>query len=129
MSEHVYGTSVWEKGTAPRAARAEEAEFEAAFKEKFNEEPSYIAMLGYLSARYMLEAVRKGGGPPEGTRAALRALDVVGPLGRVAFDEKGDPRYFTAVLFQMRNGTQVVVYPPDRAAGSIRYPAVPWGGR
>ncbi len=129
MSEHVYGTSIWETGTAPEAARAEEAEFVAAFKAKFDEEPSYIAMLGYLSARYMLEAVRKGGGPPEMTRAALRALDVVGPLGRVAFDDKGDPRHFTAVLFQTRNGTQVVVYPPDRAAGSIRYPAVPWGGK
>lgn len=129
MSEHVYGTSIWETGTAPREARGEEAEFVAAFKAKFREEPSYIAMLGYLSARYMLEAVRTGGGPPERTRAALRSLDVVGPLGRVAFDEKGDPRFFTAVLFQTRNGTQVVVYPPDRAAGSIRYPAVPWGVR
>lgn len=129
MSEHVYGTSIWETGTAPAAARAEEAEFTAAFRAKYGEEPSYIAMLGYLSARYMLEAVAKGGGPPEATRAALRAQDVVGPLGRVAFDGKGDPKYFTAVLFQTRNGTQVVVYPPDRAAGTIRYPAVPWGGR
>jgi len=129
MSEFVYGTSIWETGTAPAAAKAEEAEFVAAYKAKFREEPSYIAMLGYLSARYMLDAVRKGGGPPDRTRAALRSLDTVGPLGRVAFDEKGDPRYFTAVLFQTRNGTQVVVYPPDRASGAARYPAVPWGGR
>jgi branched-chain amino acid transport system substrate-binding protein len=129
MSEHVYGTSIWETGTAPAAARAEEAAFVAAFKAKFDEEPSYIAMLGYLSARYMLEAIRQGGGPADRTRAALRALDIVGPLGRVAFDEKGDPKHFTAVLFQTRNGTQVVVYPPERASGTIRYPAVPWGDR
>ncbi len=129
LSENVYGTSIWETGTAPAAARAEEAEFTAAYRAKFREEPSYIAMLGYLSARYMLEAVRKGGGTAGKTRAALRALDVVGPLGRVAFDEKGDPKYFTAGLFQTRNGTQVVVYPPERASGTIRYPAVPWGGR
>ncbi len=129
MSEFVYGTSIWETGTAPAAARAEEAEFVAAYKAKFHEEPSYIAMLGYLSARYALDAIRKGGGPPDRTRAALRSLDVVGPLGRVAFDEKGDPKYFTAVLFQTRNGRQVVVYPPERASGAIRYPAVPWGGR
>ncbi len=129
MSEHIYGTSIWETGTAPAAARAEEAEFVAAYKARFREEPSYIAMLGYLSAQYMLEAVRRGGRAPAGTRAALRSLDVVGPLGRVAFDAKGDPKHFTAVLFQTRNGTQVVVYPPDRASGAIRYPAVPWGGR
>ncbi|MGE5190613.1 MAG: ABC transporter substrate-binding protein [Gemmatimonadota bacterium] len=129
MSEHVYGTSIWEAGTAPAAAREEEAAFVAAFRAKFHEEPSYIAMLGYLSARYMLDALRRGGGPAEGTRAALRALDVVGPLGRVAFDGNGDPKHFTAILFQTRNGTQVVVYPPERASGTIRYPAVPWGGR
>ncbi len=129
MSEFVYGTSIWEAGTAPAAARAEEAEFTAAYQARFREEPSYIAMLGYLSARYMLEAVAKGGGPAEKTRAALRSLDVVGPLGRVAFDAKGDPKYFTAVLFQTLNGRQVVVYPPERASGTVRYPAVPWGGR
>ena len=49
------------------------------------------------------------------------------PLGRVAFDDKGDPKYFSAVLFQTQKGTQVVVYPTDRSAGSVQYPGVPWG--
>src|SRR5512146_2984233 len=44
MSEFVYGTSIWEAGTAPPAARAEEAAFVAAYKARFREEPSYIAM-------------------------------------------------------------------------------------
>ncbi len=106
----------------------------ASYKARFQEDPSYIAMLGYLSGKYMLEAIVKGGGTagsysPEKTRNALRALDTVGPLGRVAFDEKGDPRFFTAVLFQTQQGEQVVVYPQDRAKGSFRYPAVPWGGK
>jgi branched-chain amino acid transport system substrate-binding protein len=56
-------------------------------------------------------------------------MDTVGPLGRVAFDEKGDPKYFTAILFQTIKGNQVVVYPKDRAIGTIQYPAVPWGGK
>jgi branched-chain amino acid transport system substrate-binding protein len=134
MSEYIYGTSIWEIGTAPKAAKQEEAEFVAAYKAKYNEEPSYIAMLGYLQAKYMLEAIVKGGGKsgnytPEKTRNALRAMDIVGPLGRVAFDEKGDPKYFTAVLFQTIKGKQVVVYPKDRAIGTMQYPAVPWGGK
>jgi branched-chain amino acid transport system substrate-binding protein len=134
MSEYVYGTSIWELGTAPKEAKAEEAEFVAIYKAKYKEEPSYIAMLGYLSTKYMLEAIAKGGGTSgnysfEKTRTALRGMDTVGPLGRVAFDEKGDPKYFTAILFQTIKGNQVVVYPKDRAIGTIQYPAVPWGGK
>jgi branched-chain amino acid transport system substrate-binding protein len=134
MSEYVYGTSIWEMGTAPKAAKPEEAEFVSVYQAKYKEEPSYIAMLGYLSAKYMLEAIVQGGGTsgnysPEKTRAALRGMDTVGPLGRVAFDEKGDPKYFTAILFQTQKGNQVVVYPKDRAIGTIQFPAVPWGGK
>jgi hypothetical protein len=44
----------------------------------------------------------------------------------VAFDDKGDPKYFSAVLFQTVNGKQVVVYPRERAQGKATYPAVPW---
>jgi branched-chain amino acid transport system substrate-binding protein len=78
----------------------------------------------------MLEAIVKGaaGGPadPAKTRQALRALDTQSVLGRVAFDEKGDPKYFSAVLFQTINGKQVVVYPRERSQGKATYPAVPW---
>lgn len=132
MSEAVFGTSVWEKGTAPAKAKKEEAAFESAYRAKYGEEPSYIAMLGYLSAKYMLEAIARGGGrggeySAAGTRAALRALDAVGPLGRVAFDANGDPKHFQALLFQVQGGRPVVVWPRDRANGTARYPAVPWG--
>jgi len=131
LAEYVFGTSVWEKGTAPAAARREEEEFVAAYRARYGEEPSYIAMLGYLSARYMLDALAKGRGPdgvpdPARTRSALRAMDTVGPLGRVAFDDRGDPRFFSAVLFQVRDGRPRVVWPRDRAAGKAAYPAVPW---
>ena len=134
MSEYVYGTSVWEMGTAPKEAKEEEAAFVAEYKAKFNEEPSYIAMLGYLSGKFMLEAISKGGGEsgaysPEKTRSVLRALDTMSPIGRVAFDEKGDPKYFVAVLFQTQKGGQVVIYPKDRSTGAVVYPAVPWGSK
>jgi len=134
MSKYIYGTSIWEMGTAPKEAKKEEAAFVAIYKAKYNEAPSYIAMLGYLSTKYMLEAIYQGGGKsgnymPEKTRSVLRKMDIVGPLGRVAFDEKGDPKYFTCVLFQTQNEEQVVVYPKNRAKGTIQYPAVPWGGK
>lgn len=131
MSEFIYGTSVWEVGTAPPEAKAEATAMTANYKAMFNEEPSYISMLAHQSAKFMLEAILKGGGADgayssEKTRMALRSLDVISPLGRVAFDEKGDPKYFTAVLLQVQKGNSVVIYPKDRANGTAIYPAVPW---
>lgn len=132
MSEYVYGTSMWEMGTAPKQAKQEEAAFVKEYKAKFKgESPSYLAMLGYLSTKYMLDAISKGGGAsgaysPEKTRAVLRALDTISPIGRVAFDKKGDPKYFVAGPFQTQKGKQVVIYPKDRSTGSVVYPAVPW---
>jgi branched-chain amino acid transport system substrate-binding protein len=131
MAEYVYGTSIWEMGTAPAAVKKEEARIVAAYKARYAEDPSYIAMLGWLSTQCMLDAVVKGGAggaySAEKTRQALRAMDAQTPIGRVAFDERGDPRYFSAVLFQTLKGAQVVVYPQDRATGKVVYPAVPWG--
>jgi branched-chain amino acid transport system substrate-binding protein len=134
LSEHIYGTSIWEIGTAPEAVRKEETRIVAAYKARFGEEPSYIAMLGYLSTQYMLDAILAGARDhssyaADRTRAALRSLDAVGPIGRVAFDDKGDPKYFSAVLFQTQKGKQVVVYPRDRATGAAVFPAVPWANR
>jgi len=131
MSEFVYGAGNWEAGTAPKSARAEESQIVSSYRARYRENPSSLAMLAYLSTKYLLQAVVKGGGPsgsysPGKTRDALRALDTVGPVGRVAFDEKGDPKYFTSVLFQLQKGNQVVVYPAERASGKVRYPAVPW---
>jgi len=131
LSEFTYGTSVWEIGTAPKDAKEQEAAVVAGYKTKYNEEPSYIGMLGYLSAKVMLDAIKQGGGEsaaygPEKTRKALRELDVMSPMGRIAFDEKGDPKYFVAILFQTQKENQVVVYPKDRSTGQAQYPGVPW---
>jgi branched-chain amino acid transport system substrate-binding protein len=134
MSNWVYGTSVWEIGTAPQEAKDEEATIVAAYKAKFDDKPSYLSMLGYLSGKYMLEAIQKGGGESGAysagkTREALRQLDVMSPMGRLAFDDKGDPKHFMAVLFQIQKGNQVVVYPPERSGGTAVFPAVPWGSK
>lgn len=130
MAEYVYGTSIWEMGTAPASVKPEESRIAAAYRAKYREDPSYIAMLGWISTQVALEAIVKGGagGPysPEKTRSVLRAMDAVTTIGRVAFDERGDPKYFTALLFQTLHGKQVVVYPRDRATGAAVYPAVPW---
>ncbi len=130
LSNYVYGTSLWEVGTAPPQARSEEDAFVKMFKEKYKKDPSYLSMLGYVGAKLMLEAAErafeKGNLSKEGLLKELAATDRVTPIGRVAFDEKGDPKYFECLIVQVHDGSFSVVYPADRKNSEAKYPAVPW---
>jgi hypothetical protein len=48
-------------------------------------------------------------------------VDMTLPLGRVAFDEHGDPKYYQHVVVQIQNQRMVVVYPPARATGKVDF--------
>jgi branched-chain amino acid transport system substrate-binding protein len=130
LSNFVYGTSVWELGTAPPEARAEEQAFLKAFKSKYSKDPSYLSMLGYVGAKLMLEAVDKaykgGNLTKEGVVRALASTSRITPIGKVEFDEKGDPKYFECLIIQIRGDKFKVVYPLSRRNGDAKYPAVPW---
>ncbi|RMG60499.1 MAG: amino acid ABC transporter substrate-binding protein [Deltaproteobacteria bacterium] len=130
LSNYIYGTSLWEKGTAPKEARDEEKTFVDLFVKKFGKDPSYLSMLGYIGAKLMLEAAERaferGKLNREGLLEELRKTDRVTPIGRVAFDEKGDPKYFTCLIIQIRGNDFTVVYPEDRKNADAVYPAVPW---
>lgn len=130
LSNYVYGTSLWELGTAPPQAREEERAFIGMFKAKFKKDPSYLSMLGYIGAKLMIEAVEKAyknnNLTREGVLKALAKTDRVTPIGRVAFDEKGDPKYFKCLIIQIHTPDINVVYPLDRKTKDAIYPAVPW---
>ena len=83
-------------------------------------------MHGYAAARALLaalEAAAKSGKAPTGdaARDALAAVDIETPLGRVKFDDKGEPLFYERVIVQIQQGRHVVVYPRERAAA----PAAP----
>ncbi len=52
---------------------------------------------------------------------ALSKVDLTLPMGRVAFDEHGDPKYYRQVVVQIQNQRMVVVYPPERATGQVDF--------
>jgi branched-chain amino acid transport system substrate-binding protein len=102
--------------------------FIAAFKQRFGREPVPLTMHGYAAARTLLKAlevVANSGRPitGEGLRDALARAEVETPLGRVKFDERGDPLFYERVVIQVQGGRHVVVYPKERATAPPRYPA------
>jgi branched-chain amino acid transport system substrate-binding protein len=100
--------------------------FTEGFRQRFGEEPNTTSMHGYTSARAMLaamEVVLKGNGglTGEAVSRALAGLDLTLPMGRLAFDEHGDPRYYQHVVVQIQNQKMIVVYPPERATGKVDF--------
>jgi len=85
-------------------------------------------MHGYAAARVLLAALEtaaRGGRSftGSGLRDAIAAVNVMTPMGRVRFDERGDPLDYERVILQIQSGRHVVVYPKDRATAALQLPA------
>jgi branched-chain amino acid transport system substrate-binding protein len=124
-SEGLYGTTSWQPGVNLGGQDAESRAFIEAYTKRFGGQPVPLSMHGYAAAVTLirsLEAVARSGKPitGEALRAALAAADVPTPLGRVKFDDKGDPLHYERVIVQIQSGRHVVVYPPERAAAPPR---------
>jgi branched-chain amino acid transport system substrate-binding protein len=122
----LFGTCVWNPGiTWPGTEKMSKA-FTDEFRQRFGEEPNSTSMHGYTSAKAMLAAMAavlqgKKELTGEAVSKALAGLDLVLPMGRLAFDKHGDPRYYQQVVVQIQNQKMVVVYPPDRATGKVDF--------
>jgi len=129
-AEHLFGTSAWNPGiTLPGTEAASQAFIERC-RRLFHQEPSSTTMHGYTAARALLAAIEevlRRNEPLTGAaiRQALSGLDLLLPMERLSFDERGDPRAYRHVVVQVQGGRFVVVYPPERASGSVVYPAPP----
>lgn len=127
-SEGLFGTTSWQPGVHLAGREPESLAFIEAFKRRFGREPAPLTMHGYAAALTLLAALERAAaaGPPltgEALREALARADVETPLGRVKFDDRGDPLFYERVVIQIQGGRHVVVYPPGRAAAPPRYPA------
>ncbi len=134
MSQYLLGTTGWEPGVTLPGTEADSASFVTGFSRRFGHEPVPLAMHGYAAARAVLEAMRyaletSGNITAERIREALTRTDLTLPLERLRFDPRGDPRDYRRVIIQIQRGRHVVVYPPERATGSLFYPMLPGEGK
>ncbi|HET7873954.1 MAG TPA: ABC transporter substrate-binding protein [Methylomirabilota bacterium] len=126
-SEGLFGTTSWQPGVTLGGQEAESRAFIEAYGRRFGSQPVPLSMHGYAAARALLaslESLARSGSPISGEtlRGALAAADVPTPLGRVRFDDKGDPLFYERVVVQIQNGRHAVVYPKDRAAAPAQLP-------
>ena len=125
-AEGLFGTCAWNPGiTWPGTEKMSRA-FTEGFRQRFGDEPNTTSMHGYTSARAMLAAMEaalkeKKGLTGEAVSRALAGLDLNLPMGRLAFDGHGDPRYYEHVVVQIQNHKMVVVYPSERATGQVDF--------
>jgi branched-chain amino acid transport system substrate-binding protein len=124
-SEGLFGTTSWQPGVTLGGSEAESRVFIERYQKRFGSEPVPLSMHGYAAARALLTALGRlvGSGRPvtgEALREALAAVDVVTPLGRIRFDDKGDPLHYERVVVQIQDGRHVVVYPRERATAPPR---------
>lgn len=126
-SEGLLGTCAWNPGVTMPGTESESQAFVQGFRRRFGEEPNTTTMHGYTSARALLAAMERVlqkkeplAGPA--IRRELAALDLLLPMERLKFDAYGDPVYYQQVVVQIQQGQMVVVYPPARATGKLRYP-------
>lgn len=125
-SEGLYGTTSWQPGVTLGGREAESRAFINAYAKRFGSPPVPLSMHGYAAARALLAALeglaRAGRAiTGESLRDALAAVDLETSLGRVKFDERGDPLFYERVIVQIQGGRHVVVYPRERATA----PAAP----
>lgn len=133
-SELLYGTTGWEPGIAEPGTEAASRAFVERYRARFGGEPPPLAMHGYVAARAVIVAAERADRPAgaihaETIRLGLLNLDLPTPLERLQFDARGEARHYRRLIVQIQGGSRVVVYPPDRATGTARYPMPAWKER
>lgn len=133
-SEFLFGTTGWEPGIAEPGTEAASRAFVLRYRARFGGEPPPLTMHGYVAARAILVAAERGARQSgqvdaETIRRGLLDLDLLTPLERLQFDERGEARHYRRLIVQIQRGARVVVYPPERATGTARYPMPAWNER
>lgn len=129
LAEGALGSISWEPDLQLAGDPTVSRTYVSGFTKQFGHSPVPLSMHGYAAARAVLEALKKtatGTGAPsrDAVRDALRSIDIQVPLGRLQFDERGDPLHYQIGIFQIQQGKHVLVYPRNRATGGVIYPAL-----
>jgi branched-chain amino acid transport system substrate-binding protein len=118
-AENAFGLSAWE----PDLPNPGIAEFVAAYRAQFGQEPSFHAAGAYGSCQLFMEAARSAGTlDADALRAALLALETQTVFGSFAVDERGYQTANRGLFIQWQDGRKVIVWPDDLATAQPRLP-------
>lgn len=125
-AEFALGISSYEPGIAAPA----NLEFAAAWRKRWQGEPSAAAAAGYSAALVLEAAVRAAGTlDQERLREALASLEADTPIGRYRIGEGGVQIGIKPTVVQILKGRREVVWPPALATAQWQLPYPRWDER
>ncbi len=117
-AECTFATSIWE----PSVNFSKSQEFTKAFKESYQEVPSYHAATAYAAGQILEEASKLAGSlEHDELRQALAKLDTFSVIGRYAVDRTGVQIKRFPLLIQWQNGKKEIVWPEDARTAKPRF--------
>lgn len=126
-SNNIIGTAVWMPDLPVQGTESMHNEFIESFRKKWGKDPVNLSLYGYCAAKVLLQAIEKAMEKQEDPSGELieseiRSMDLLTPMGRIGFDEKGDPRYYQVRGIQIQDGRHVIIYPVESARVRIKTP-------
>lgn len=103
-------------------------EWEQLFRKRFDREPAFPDLLGYIGLAQLLIAFDEAGSTDEGkVMTALKRLRVQTQFGVLEYKPSGEGTlnqgFDSMLVFQRQAGKSVVIYPPAAATGTLVFPA------
>ncbi|MEJ5300089.1 MAG: ABC transporter substrate-binding protein [Thermodesulforhabdaceae bacterium] len=123
-AEGLFGMLAWASGISYPETEETSKRFIQAYKDRFGTDPTSTAMHGYVSAKVAIDATQrlvKANQPvnPQNLAEAIRKTDMMSPIGRISFDDHGNPKHYIQMVVQIQKGSFVVVYPAERSTGKV----------
>jgi branched-chain amino acid transport system substrate-binding protein len=102
-------------------------EWEQLFRKRFDREPAFPDLLGYVGLAQLLIAFDEAGSTDEAkVAAALKKLKLTTPLGPLEYKPSGEGTlnqgFDTMLVFQRQGDKNVILYPTNVATGKLVFP-------
>ncbi|HYP30058.1 MAG TPA: ABC transporter substrate-binding protein [Blastocatellia bacterium] len=124
-AEYTISVTQW----TPDALWTGSREWSAAFRSRFNYDPSYHSVQTYISLKIVADAIARAGSPERAAvRDAIKATEMDSIFGPVRFDEKGQNDHPVAIT-QVLGGRFVTIWPQGAAIQAPTLPTPLWSER
>jgi branched-chain amino acid transport system substrate-binding protein len=122
-AEQMFGTTLYFKSLKTEG----NSEFVAAFKAKYNTDPTYHAAIAYASMKIFGEVVNKVGSlDQKKIRDEFVKTDTQTVVGHYKLNQNGLQLGYTSYALQWLKGQQELVWPKDQATASYVLPHSEW---
>ncbi|MBS7650926.1 MAG: amino acid ABC transporter substrate-binding protein [Candidatus Bathyarchaeia archaeon] len=132
-AEEIIANTQWEPGIKyPPTYGPDHDWFVSNYEKEFKQSPTYHGAIGFAQGLALQAAMEKSKNPlsSDAVREALNTVEFTGFHGKFKIDPKtGWQIGHKLAVVQWQDGKKVCVWPPQVAAGKLRYPMKKWAER